>query len=68
MVKIWHAFFRVEENFPLLRKEKRQLPYLPVANWDIAKAINECDQEIIGTIKRHIMHMYIYDTLIPKML
>ena len=40
----FHVLFRVEYVFPPLRKDKRQLTYYLVANWDIAKAIQICDQ------------------------
>ena len=66
-VRKWNALFRVEKN-PLLRKDKRQLPYFPVANWYIDKAIHKYDQESIDTLRRHRMHMYIHDTLIPTTL
>ena len=33
------ALFRIKERFPLLRKEKDQLPYFLQANYDIAEAI-----------------------------
>ena len=32
------ALFRIKERFPLLRKEKDQLPYFLQANYDIAEA------------------------------
>ena len=38
------------ENFPLLRKYKRHLPYLLVADWGISKAIHEYGQDIIDTL------------------
>ena len=50
-----------------MRKEKRQIPYLLVANLGIVKAINECVQESIGTLLIHIIHIYIHETLIPNM-
>ena len=55
-------------NFPILRKEKRQLPYLLVANWDIAIEKRKYSQESINTLLRKRMHIYIHDTLIPNML
>ena len=63
-----HALFIVEESFPFLSEEKRQLPYFLVSNWDIFKVINKYGWDIINTLGRHMMHMYIHDTLIPKML
>ena len=67
-VQKWHALFRVEEKYHLLRKYMMKLPYLLVANWYIDKVIHKCGQESIGTIIRHMTHMYIHGTLIPKML
>ena len=48
--------------------EERQLPYFLVANWYISKAIHKCGQECIGKFQWHMVHMYIHDTLITKML
>ena len=59
---------RAEEMFPLLRNENKQLPYLLVANWDIFREIHKYEQESISTLRRHMMNIYINDTLIPKML
>ena len=50
-VQKWHALFRVEENFPPLRKDKRQVPYFLVGNWGVAKAIYKCGQESIVTLQ-----------------
>ena len=55
-------------NFPILRKEKRKLPYFLVANWDIAIEKRKYSQESINTLLRKMMHIYIHDTLIPNML
>ena len=53
---------------PLLRKDKRQLTYFLVANWDISEAIQKYGQDNTDTLGRHMMHMYIHDTLIPNIL
>ena len=57
-----------QNNFPPLIKDKSQQTYSLVANWDISKEIYKCGQESIDTFQGHIMHMYIHDTPIPKML
>ena len=49
-------------------KDKRKITYFLVANWDISKAIHKYVQDIICTLKRHMIHMYIHENLIPKML
>ena len=67
-VQKWYVLFRVEERSPLLRTDKRKLPYFLVANWYIDKVIHKCGQESIGTLLQHMMHMYTHGTLIPKML
>ena len=67
-VRKWHALFRLNNQFPVVSKEKRQLPYFLQANWDIAEAIRKYGRENIDTLGRNMMHMYIHDTLIPKML
>ena len=56
------------KKFSLLRKEKRQLSYFLISKCNISKAIHEYVQEIVDTIWRHMEHMYINITLIPKML
>ena len=68
MVQKQNALFTSEETFPLLRKEKRKIPYLLIENWDISEAIHKYDQENIDTLGPKIMHVYIHDALIPKML
>ena len=45
-----------------------KLPYFLVANWYIDKVIHKCGQESIRKLLRHMTHMYIHGTLIPKML
>ena len=55
-------------NFPILRKEKRKLPYLLVANWGIAIEKRKYSQESIKALLQKMMHIYIHDTLIPNML
>ena len=67
-VQKWYVFFRVEEKSPLLRKDKRKIPYFLVANWYIEKVIQKCSQECIRTLLQDMMHMYTHGTLIPKML
>ena len=56
------------KKFSLLRKEKRQLSYFLISKCNISKAIHEYVQEIVDTIWRHMEHMYINITLIPKKL
>ena len=68
MVHKWHALFRVEDESPLLINEKRQLPYFFMANWYMSKAIHKCGQNRVVTLLRQMMHMYIHNTLTPKML
>ena len=51
-----------------MREEKRQLTYVLVANLNIAKEIHKYDQENIDTLGRNMIHMYIHNNLIPKML
>ena len=63
MLQKWYALFIVED-FSSLLKEKRQLAYLLVANWGIAKAIHKYSQESTRTLWQHMMHMYIRDNLI----
>ena len=63
-----NALFIVEESFTILIKENRKLPYFFVAYWDISKAIHKWGQESISTLLRHMIHMYIHNTLIPNML
>ena len=65
-VKKWHALFRVEGTNPPLRNEKRKLPHFLVTNWNITKAMHKYGQENIDALQRHMIHMYIHDTLIPK--
>ena len=45
-----------------------KLPYFLVANWYIDKVIHKCGQESIRKLLRHMTHMYIHGTLIPKKL
>ena len=68
MLQKCHALFRLEEKFSLLRKEKMQLTYLLIANWDITKAINKCGQEIISTLQWHTMHICIHETITHNIL
>ena len=51
-----------------MTKEKRQLPYLLVANWDVCGAIKKYGKEKINTLGRNMMHKYLHDTCVPKML
>ena len=44
----WHALFRIHELFPLLRKEKGQIPYLLQANFYIAEAIKNYGSQESG--------------------
>ena len=48
------------------KREERK--YFLVANFYIAEAIKKYGKDNINTLERHMMHMYIHDTLIPKML
>ena len=66
MVQKWHTLFRVEGKWPLLINDKKK-KYFLVANCYIAEAINKYGKDNINTLGRHIIHMYIHETLIPKM-
>ena len=43
ILRKFHALFRIQEQFPLLRKEKYHLPYFLQDNSDIAEAIKMYD-------------------------
>ena len=43
IIRKFHALFRIQEQFPLLWKEKYHLPYLPQDNSDIAENIKMYD-------------------------
>ena len=64
----WHALFRIQEQFPLLRKDKDQLPYFLQANLYIEESIKKYGHKNLYTIFRQMMYFYIHDTLIIQML
>ena len=63
-----HSLFRVEEKFPLLRKNHIQPPYFSYPIWMLPKSIHKYGREIISTIGQQMMHKHVHDTLIPYML
>ena len=51
-IRKWHALFRIQEQFPILRKEKYQLPYLLQANYNMSEAIKKYGCKNMDTLGR----------------
>ena len=64
----WHDLFRIQEQFPLLKKEKYQIPYFVQSSSDISEAIISYDCKNLDTISQQMMHLYIHDTVILQIL
>ena len=64
----WHAMFRIHEWFPLLRKDKYQIPYFLQANLDIKDFTKKYGHKNLDTLSWKMMYFYIHDTLIHKIL
>ena len=64
-IRKWHDLFRMQEQFPLVSKDKDNLPYFLQANSDISGAIKKYGCKNIDAPGRKMMYFYIHDTITP---